>query len=82
MGCTPSALFSCTVCKAGRSAIPYDIEYTPHNNLLSNHGYLCALINTLRVRPGGGKLAAPVCSSFVYMPLESVGNKFNYQGYL
>ena len=47
-----------------------DYEHDPKTmDLMSDQGFLSALYHATCVRPGGGALAAPVCSSFVYMPL-------------
>ena len=39
-------------------------------DLTSDAGFVGALYHTCRLAPGSGWLAAPVCSSFVYMYLD------------
>ena len=54
--------------KAGRSAAPFDVRLDPERmDLLSPAGFANALHCVCRLRPGGGKLTAPVCSTWVFM---------------
>ena len=39
-------------------------------DLLTPQGFIGAIYHAVRLEPGSGCLAAPVCSSFVYMTLE------------
>ena len=41
----------------------------PAMDLMTRQGFITALWNACRLAPGSGCLAAPVCSSFVYMTL-------------
>lgn len=60
------------VVQEGRTnSVAMDYDHDPKTMyLLSDQGFLSALYHATCVRPGGGALAAPVCSSFVYMPLR------------
>ena len=52
--------------KEGRNALPFDIELDGHRMDLSTEiGFANALWAIGRLRPGGGHLTAPVCSTFV-----------------
>ena len=53
----------------GRSAsIAMDINHDPTTmDLLDSTGFISACYHATCVKPGGGCLAAPVCSTFVYM---------------
>lgn len=45
-----------------------DIEHCPSTmNLLDAKGFLAAAYHATCLRPGGGMLAAPVCSTFTFM---------------
>ena len=56
--------------KEGRNAVAMDVKYGgPAMDLMTPQGFVTALWNTCRLAPGSGCLAAPVCSSFVYMTL-------------
>lgn len=57
--------------KEGRTrSIALDVTHDPSSmDLLSPLGFVSACYHATCIRPGGGLLAAPVCSSFVYMPL-------------
>ena len=56
--------------KAGRSAAPFDVRMDPERmDLPTPAGFANALHCVCRLRPGGGKLTAPVCSTWVFMPL-------------
>ena len=57
--------------------MPFDITYAESQNILSSNGFVSAMINCLRVRPGG-KLSAPVCSSWVYLSRGSTGRSAGY----
>lgn len=41
-------------------------------DLSSSVGFVTACYHATCLRPSGGLLAAPVCSSFVYVPLGSI----------
>ena len=61
--------------KEGRAAIAMDLEIGgPTMDLTTNEGFLAALYHTCRLKPGSGWLAAPVCSSFVFMPSRKFSN--------
>ncbi|CAK9026290.1 unnamed protein product, partial [Durusdinium trenchii] len=52
----------------GRKAIAMDVEIGGEvMDLTTNAGFVAALYHTCRLSPGSGWLAAPVCSSFVFM---------------
>ena len=55
--------------QAGRHAsIAMDIRHDKSMDLLENSGFLSACYHATCLKPGtGGFLAAPVCSTFVYM---------------
>ena len=54
----------------GRTAVPMDVRYDPETmDMLTPQGFANALFQTLNIRPGCGKLTAPVCSTFVVAPL-------------
>lgn len=56
--------------ECGRQAVPYDIELDSSSmNLLTPKGMANALFHVMNLKPGSGKLTAPVCSTFVFMPL-------------
>lgn len=58
-------------CEAGRTAQPFDVRLDPERmDLLSPQGFANALHAVCRLKPGAGHLAAPVCSSFVFMSLR------------
>ena len=59
--------------QAGRSAVPYDVSYSDRQNVLSSVGFVAALVACIRIRPGGGSLSAPVCSTWVYLARSSTG---------
>ena len=56
-------------CEAGRRAVALDVTYSqcPSMDLSSASGFASALFFLSKVRPGGGHLTAPVCSTFVFM---------------
>ena len=57
-----------SISQAGRYAISHDISYHEHRmNILGSLGFCNALFQCLRLLPGGGKLTAPVCSSWVFL---------------
>ena len=57
--------------EAGRSAMPFGVELDPENmNLLTDKGFCNALYYVARLKAGAGKLAAPVCSTCVFMMLS------------
>jgi hypothetical protein len=48
-----------------------DIAFGGSNmDLLSPQGFLGAIYHACRLEPGSGALAAPVCSSFVFVILD------------
>ncbi|CAL1141155.1 unnamed protein product [Cladocopium goreaui] len=50
------------------SSVAMDLDHNPETmNMLTNTGFVSALYHATCLRPGSGCLAAPVCSSFVYM---------------
>ena len=52
----------------GRSAMAMDIKFGGDGmDLATPQGFISALYQACRLSPGSGFLAAPVCSSFVYM---------------
>lgn len=54
--------------EAGLTCIGYEVLRDPHMmDFMSPCGFLNACVLLLRVRSGGGMLAAPVCSTWVYM---------------
>lgn len=56
--------------KEGRSAVPFDVRYNDVTmDLLSDLGFSNALFQTLNLECGSGALSAPVCSTFIFMPL-------------
>ena len=51
--------------------MPFDVRLDPKTmDLSSNEGFCNALWAVARLRPGSGYLTAPVCSTFVFMPLD------------
>lgn len=55
----------------GRSVMAMDIAFGGKPmDLLTPEGFLGAVYHACRLEPGTGALAAPVCSSFVYMILD------------
>ena len=59
---------ACSI-EAGRSAVPMDIEMGPNYDLSSNVGFANAMYQVCNLSPGTGHTSAPVCSTFVWMPL-------------
>ena len=54
----------------GRRAIPFDVRIDPQSmDLLSPQGFANALHAVCCLKPGSAALAAPVCSTFVFMIL-------------
>lgn len=51
------------------SAMAMDITHDESMNMLTDVGFVSTLYHAACVKVGGGFLAAPVCSSFVYMSL-------------
>lgn len=50
------------------SSIAMDVAHDPTNmDMLTSSGFVAACYHATCIRPGGGLLAAPVCSSFVFM---------------
>ena len=56
----------------GRRVMAMDVRLHESMDLMTPQGFIAALYHCCRLRIGGGLLAAPVCSSFVFMHLESV----------
>ena len=57
----------------GRRALAFDIRHGGNGmDFLHPCGYSHALFQVLRLHPGAGLMLAPVCSSWVYMPPESI----------
>lgn len=58
--------------KEGRDAVAFDVCIDGQRmNLATPHGFSNALWAVSTLRPGGGHLTAPVCSTFVLVPLYS-----------
>ena len=58
----------CELRQESRKAVAYDIRYDDVGmNLLTSQGFLHACYQAARLEIGSGSLAAPVCSSFVYL---------------
>ena len=53
----------------GRSAVGLDICIDQKFDILTTEGFLQHLYQVCKLQPGTGFLAAPVCSSFVFMNL-------------
>ena len=53
----------------GRKAMGLDIKYDPSMDITTTQGLISTLHAATRLRPGSAALAAPVCSTWVYMPL-------------
>jgi hypothetical protein len=52
------------------TSIAMDVAHDPTNmDMLTSKGFVAACYRATCIRPGGGLLAAPVCSSFVFMLL-------------
>lgn len=47
-----------------------DVVLSEDHDILSDVGYANMLHQVLRLRPGSGKFTAPVCSSWVFLPLS------------
>ena len=56
--------------KAGRSAMPFDVDLSSEMDLLTPLGFTNALFYACNLKPGSGHMTAPVCSTFVFMPLD------------
>ena len=56
--------------KAGRSAMPFDVDLSSEMDLLTPSGFTNALFYACNLKPGSGHMTAPVCSTFVFMPLD------------
>lgn len=55
----------------GRRATPFDVRIDPNTmDLLSPQGFANALHAVCCLKPGSATLAAPVCSTFVFMTLD------------
>ena len=56
--------------KEGRDAVPFDLELDgTRMDLSTSEGFCNAMWSVARLRPGGGHLTAPVCSTFVIVYL-------------
>ena len=66
--------------QAGRTAVAYDVRRdSSGQNLLDPMGFMHAVVQACRLKPGAGALFAPVCSSFVYMTLVLfIGQAFSH----
>ena len=52
----------------GRTAVPFEINLDANNmDILSSSGFANAVFQICNLKPGSGCLAAPVCSSWVFM---------------
>ena len=56
-----------------------DVEHSKSMNMLEDAGFLASVYHATCIKPGGGCLAAPVCSSFVYM---SLGRKIGHSWFV
>ena len=53
-----------------REAVPVDLDLDSEAmNILSPHGFLNCLWQVCRLRVGAGKFTAPVCGSWIFLPL-------------
>ena len=58
--------------QAGRAAVPFELDLDPKTqDILTPHGFANACFQVLRLRVGGADLHAPVCSTWVWMMLDS-----------
>ena len=57
--------------KAGRRAAAHDLTFDPRMDILSDLGFCAALYGVLSVQVAGSLTLAPVCSTWVYMHLDS-----------
>ena len=48
-------------------SVAMDVDHSNTMDMLTETGFLTSLYHSTCIKPGGGCLAAPVCSSFVYM---------------
>lgn len=61
----------------GRGAVAMDLSYGGEGMDLSTPaGFIAAVYQTCRLSPGSGWLAALVCSSFVWVPLDNKSTGF------
>ena len=51
------------------NSLALDIRYDPSMDICSAEGFISAVHAATRLKPGAGLLAAPVCSSWVFMIL-------------
>ena len=59
----------------GRNAQPFDIRLDGKRmDLASTEGFANALWAVGNLKPGSGHLTAPVCSTFVFVSLDTVLN--------
>ena len=55
--------------EAGRTAVSFDIIHDEvKQSMLTRPGFCNALFWALNLKPGAGKVTAPVCSTWVFMP--------------
>ena len=60
--------------RAGRLAVAFELlDDDVWGNILTAPGYLNAVTLALKLMPGGGSLAAIVCSSWVFLSMGSTG---------
>lgn len=53
----------------GRRALAMDLNHDPSTmDLMDPKGFISACYHATCLKPGSGTLAAPVCSTFVFMP--------------
>ena len=64
----------------GYTAVPYEKKDTPAFDILSIGGFILALTLVLSLKFGGFLLAAPVCSTWVWMSRASTGRKLANPG--
>ena len=58
--------------QAGQQAVGLDIRMSQSLDILTTKGFVQHLFQTCRLRKGSGLLAAPVCSTFVFMSLTYI----------
>ena len=56
--------------QAGRISEPFELTLDPFSqDILTSEGFANAVFQTLRLKPGSGCLHAPVCGTWVWMPV-------------
>ena len=79
-GCSNGVHKYVTGLEEGRRCIGLDIKIGGEAmDLTTTPGFIAAVYQTCRLTPGSGWLAAPVCSSFVFMSLVSYSLPFAYR---